>query len=178
MAHEADAQGFSSHRAEAAADLDAVVCEEGFAEGRLVLAGGRVDAVERVEAVFWNVGEAERFEAGAQAEVSLAMAFDADFEAFLEDDGEGFAEGVGHVDGGGVVIHAPAAPAYAGVVFAEHRDVEIPGLRPGLAGVHGSECALAEADGREARGAGEAFLRAAVDGVQAPIVHAEFVAAE
>ena len=48
----------------------------------------------------------------------------------------------------------------------------------GLARIHAGQRALAEGDGRQAGRAAQAFLRAAVAGVDAPVVHAQVVAAE
>ena len=59
----------------------------------------------------------------------VAVALEAIFQAFFQDDRDGFVDGVEHIDGGGVVVEAFLAP-----VLADKAEVEIPALDFGFAG--------------------------------------------
>jgi hypothetical protein len=77
---------------------------------------GDADAIQGMKGSLRDVGQAHGLQTGTQPEVHSFVAGDAVFQALLQHDGQGLAQGVGHVDRGGVVIDAPATAA--GVVFA------------------------------------------------------------
>src|SRR5438477_9283933 len=64
------------------------------------------------------------------------------------------------------------------VVFAQQRDIEIPRLWFGFSRVHLCESSLAKAHWRESGRATQAFLRTAVDRVDFPFIHSQFVTTE
>ena len=102
------------------------------------------------------------------------MAREAGLEPLLEDEPERLAERVHHRDGRGVVVDAlPLRP-----VVRDHPGVEVPALHLGLARLHRVERARRERERREPGRAGEALLRAGVDGVRLPGVHLHRHAAE
>ena len=101
------------------------------------------------------------------------VALPAVLKAFLEDEGEGAMEGVGHGDGGGVVVGATAVP-----VGLEQAEVEVPAVGWRLAGLDGAPGSGGEGDGGGAGGRGEALLRAGVGGVDTPLVDLDGHAAE
>ena len=106
----------------------------------------------------------------------LSVALKSVFQTLLKHHGQRLVQGVGHVHGGGMVIH-PAASA-AEVILAQHRDVEVPRLYLGLPLVHTRECSFAETYRREPGRAAEAFLCAAINRVDAPGVHLDIVPAQ
>ncbi len=166
-AHEADAPGFAFEGTEAAADFNVVVFEEAFAGGDVIDAIGNFDGVEHGEVVAFlgDVGNSHVVEAGAEEGVHVDVAGPAVFEAFFEDEGEGFLQAVEHIDGGGVVVEAFLPP-----VLADHVEVEVPGLDFGFSGGEFFDGFGGDGDGAEAGGTGEAFLGAGVGGIDAPCV--------
>ena len=97
------------------------------------------------------------------------------FEPFLVQHQQRLVQAIQGIDGRGVVV---AAAGVAGPVAEHQVQVQKPALHGRLAGAQGIDGARAEADRRQARRAGQAFLRAAVDGVDVPAVDVEFDPAE
>ena len=86
-----------------------------------------------------------------------------------------FMQPVQGIDGRGVVVGALGA---ASPIVHDQVEVEKPALHLGLAVADGFHGARAEADRRQARRAGQAFLRAGVDRVDLPCVHLQRRAAQ
>lgn len=78
--------------------------------------------------------EVDGFEAGAEGGVIEVMTGKACVECFFVDEEKSFAEGVGHVDRGGVVVDTLFAP-----VVSKHGHVEVPGLDLGCSRIHYGE---------------------------------------
>ncbi|MBK7928241.1 MAG: diguanylate cyclase [Bryobacterales bacterium] len=124
-AHDADPEDFAGEGSKAAEDFDAVAVHEALADGHVGDAFGDAGGVQRPEALAGGDehAEAHRFEAGDEGFVIALVAGKARREPFFADDLEGFAHGVEHRDGRGVVVAVGGA-----VVFVEEFEVEIPAL--------------------------------------------------
>ena len=152
-----------------------MIVEKRFADGGFVYTFGNSDGVELPElmAGLGTDGEAEVLEAFDEKFVILLMALPTVFQAFNEHEAERFVQGVIHRDGRGVMIDAFLAP-----VTREEIHIEIPALNF-LAAFGGDfHRAWAERNGREAGRCAETFLRAAVNGVDLPIIEPDGASAK
>lgn len=173
MAHESDAPGFAFEGSETATDFDAEFFEQASASSGIVDTLRESDAIEVGEAWRGDVFETEIFETFSEGLVPMLMAGPAGFESFFEHDLAGFAKGVGHVDGGGVVVDAIATP-----VAADHGEVEVPVGDFGFAAIHAGQGIRAEGDGGEPRGAGKVLLGAGVAGIDTETIDGDFHTSE
>ena len=108
----------------------------------------------------------------------LRVPLDARIDTLFEHDLQRLVQRVSHVDRRRVVIDASAATTAARIIFPQHRNVEIPRLHLRLARIHAGERAVAKRHRRKSRRTAQAFLRAAVERVDAPRIHVQLVSAQ
>ena len=172
LAHHADPPRAPGQRAEAAADLDAVLAQQRAADGGLVDRLRHAHGQQRVQllAVGGEALEAQDApERSAQRLVRARVTRPARVEPLFVDDPQPLVQRVDHVDGRGVVVGARAV----GEPVVDHRlQVEVPGapLQP-------PERAVADGERREPRRHVEALLRAGERGVDAGGVEVQRMAA-
>ena len=162
FSHESNSPDFPFHGSESAADFDAELIEELCADGSIIGAVGDADGVEHGQSAAGRSGVLDTHggESGFESAVMEQMASEASFEAFFESETECFVQGVVHVDGGGVVIGAVGSP-----VIAEQPNIEVPAGDFAGTAIDCFESAWTEGDGSESWRAAEAFLGAAVGGI-------------
>ncbi len=168
MTHQTNAPDLAFECAQPRADFNAVFIKQPAANDRVVRAIRNFHGVEHGEAMalLTGISNAHFRQTRTQQGRHFAVTVEGMGQAFFEQDIEGFVKAVKHVDRGGVVVGAFLAP----VIF-DHADIEIPALHLVLTGGEFFHRAGGEGDRRQARRAGEAFLRPGISGIDAPIVN-------
>ena len=177
MAHQADAPDLAGQIAETGADLEVELVEQAAAHDGIVHALGDADGIELRQALLFGHDETDphRFQAGLQRLVVVGVAFPGVLQAFLAQHHQRFVQCVERIHRRRVVIGALGALA---PVTHNQVEIEEPALHPGLAIPDLVDRALAEGDRRQAGNAGETFLGAGIDRVEAPFIHPDRGAAE
>ena len=178
LSHQANPPHLARKLAQPGADLDIIVVQQGAAYRRLVNAVGDADAVEHPQAValLGDEFDAQGFEPGRQSLVVALVAGVAGGQPFFFDQAQGFTQGIGHRDRGGMVID-PLGLAFVPVI-AQQADIEIPALDPRAAPTNDIQRGLTEGNRGQPRRTAQALLGAAIAGVNAPVVDLKRTAAQ
>ncbi len=159
-AHQSDPPGSTLERPEPRPNLDIVFLQQTPADECVIDRLGNMHRIEGCQRVLGNEIQSHGFQTGPQHAMIPLVPRDAETQSLLEDDLQGLAQGVGHIDGRGMVVHAIAAP-----IIAEHGHIQVPAGNLGLSFPDNLESFGRKSNGSQSRRATQAFLRATVTSI-------------
>ncbi len=176
MPHEANAPDFSGQRAQSGPDLDVVFREQCAADGGFIHAIRHIDGIEHGEPAVGGHehGEPQFFESADQGLVAGHVPLIHLVGPLFQDQPEGLIQTVMHVDGSSVMV-GPGGPF---PVLHDQGQVQVPVGHLGFSILQGFDRFVRKGERGQSGGTGEAFLGAAVKGIDAPIVHLDVQAPE